>query len=68
MRKIILFILSFLYSHSPYAIDFYSNTSETLRETSDGLSSNGVYDLEILNDSTISIGTNSGLNIAYYND
>ena len=68
MRKIILFILSFLYSHSPYAIDFYSNTSETLRETSDGLSSNGVYDLEILNDSTIIIGTNSGLNIAYYND
>jgi len=65
MRKIILFILfSMGYPQYPYLIDLYSNSA--FREVSDGLSSNGVYDLEILNDSTIIIGTTAGLNIGYY--
>ena len=65
MRKIILFILfSMGYPQYPYLVDLYSNSA--FREVADGLSSNGVYDLEILNDSTIIIGTTGGLNIGYY--
>jgi hypothetical protein len=66
MKKIVAIIfLSLAYLQFPYTIDF--NNVSASRETSQGLSSNGVYDLEILNDSTLIIGTNSGLNLAYYN-
>ena len=64
MKKIILFVLSILYPQFPYTIGF--NDASISRETLQGLSSNGLYDLEILNDSTLIIGTNSGLNLAYY--
>ena len=65
MKKFAVIILfSIVYLQFPYTIGF--NDISSNREVSQGLSSNGVYDLEILNDSTLIIGTNSGLNIAYY--
>ena len=65
MRKLILFILfSMAYPQYPYLVDLYGNGAS--REIVHGLSSNGVYDLEMLNASTIIIGTTGGLNIGYY--
>ena len=67
MRKlVILFILlSLPFSQYPYTVNLYS--SSDYRQIEDGLSSNGIYDLEILNDSTIFIGSSNGLNLGYYN-
>ena len=63
MKKYISLILfSLTYLQVPYSIEF--NSSSNLREISSGLSSNAAYDIEILGDSTLIIGTDTGLNLA----
>ena len=61
---ILLIFYSLAYLQVPYSIEF--NSSSNLREVSSGLSSNAAYDIEILGDSTLIIGTDRGMNLAYY--
>ena len=61
---ILLIFYSLAYLQVPYSIEF--NSSSNLREVSSGLSSNAAYDIEILGDSTLIIGTDTGMNLAYY--
>ena len=61
---ILLIFHSLAYLQVPYSIEF--NSSSNLRDISSGLSSNAVYDIEILRDSTLIIGTDTGLNLGYY--
>tara|TARA_B000000609_G_scaffold118208_1_gene92294 strand:+ start:1433 stop:3127 length:1695 start_codon:yes stop_codon:yes gene_type:complete len=61
---ILLIFYSLAYLQVPYSIEF--NSSSNLREVSSGLSSNAAFDIEILGDSTLIIGTDTGMNLAYY--
>jgi len=67
MRVTLLAIMiSLFFAGRPYSISLYDNSSS--RETNDGLSSNGIYDIEIFDNSTLFIGTSNGLNLAYYDN
>ena len=60
---ILFFQLSF--GQIPHSVRFNQTSNE--RPLEDGLSSNGIVNIEILNGITIFLGTSSGLNIAQYN-
>ncbi len=64
--SLFLIITSLLFCKLPYSISLKDNSSA--REVEDGLSSNGIYDIEIYDDSNLFMGSSNGLNIAYYDD
>jgi len=67
MKITLLFIMtSLLFSKLPYSISL--NNDSSTREVENGLSSNGVYDIEIYDTNTLFMGSSNGLNMAYYDD
>ena len=59
-----LLFIQFINAQVPYSVEFEPSTGA--RPLQGGLSDNGIINIEILNSSTIFLGTSGGLNVANY--